>query len=95
MVLWQPRAAEMDVRSPNETREKQQGGQNSAVPAWVGFEPQALLLLTAQAHLHEEAAGRRHRPLFSPARTLEGITEGALPQHGSDQNLRHPQHRGQ
>lgn len=47
------------------------------------------------ADLHEEAAGRRHRPLFSPARTLEGITEGALPQHGPDQNLRHSQHRGQ
>lgn len=43
------------------------------------------------ADLHEEAAGRRHRPLFSPARTLKWITEGALPQHSSDQNLKHSQ----
>lgn len=33
--------------------------------------------------LHEQAARRRHGPLLSPARTLEGVTEGALPQHGS------------
>lgn len=42
MVLWQPGAAGMDVSSPNETREQQQGGPNRAVPAWVGLEPQTL-----------------------------------------------------
>lgn len=42
MVLWQPGAAGMDVSSPNETREQQQGGPDRAVPAWVGLEPQTL-----------------------------------------------------
>lgn len=41
--------------------------------------------------LHEQAAGRRHGPLLSPARTLKGVAEGALPQHGSDQDLKHSQ----
>lgn len=37
--------------------------------------------------LHEQAAGRRHGPLLSPARTFKGVAEGALPQHGSYQDL--------
>ena len=41
--------------------------------------------------LHEQAAGRRHGALLSPARTLEGVAEGALPQHGSDQDLKRSQ----
>lgn len=39
--------------------------------------------------LHEQAARCRHGPLLSPARALKGITEGALPQHGSYQDLKH------
>lgn len=38
--------------------------------------------------LHEQAARCRHGPLLSPARTLKGVTEGALPQHGFYQDLK-------
>lgn len=104
-VLWQPRAAGMDVSSP-ETGERRQGvkvcDKVSVGPLQRLCMGQVLSSYTSTAQcsrtsadLHEEAAGRRHRPLLSPARTLEGITEGALPQHGSDQNLGHSQHRGQ
>lgn len=41
--------------------------------------------------LHKQAAGRRHGPLLSPARAFEGVTEGALPQHGLHQDLKHSQ----
>lgn len=41
--------------------------------------------------LHEQAARCRHGPLLSPARTLKGVTEGALPQHGSHQDLKRSQ----
>lgn len=43
--------------------------------------------------LHEQAARCRHGPLLPPARTLKGVTEGALPQHGSYQDLKHSQTR--
>lgn len=46
---------------------------------------------TDSVFLHEQATRCRHGPLLSPARTLKGVTEGALPQHGSYQNLKHSQ----
>ena len=41
--------------------------------------------------LHEQAARCRHGPLLSPTWTFKGVTEGALPQHGFYQDLKHSQ----
>ena len=43
------------------------------------------------AFLHEQAPRRRHGPLLSPARALEGVAEGALPQHRFHQDLKQSQ----